>query len=146
MPKYVLKSGFFVSSSSAQIIMCYSSCKSPGFDPSGSLHYGMWLFVPYASAFYLFNTIFILYLSLRSSSMICLYLVPRIPVCDHRRFFLYCYVCTLTEIYMCGSKQWTKAHSWRGLARNRTGALAEQSLGWHDAMRCEDQLGSHPAN
>lgn len=33
-----------------------------------------------------------------------------------------------------------------GFGADRTGALADQVLGWHDAMRCEDQRGSHRAN
>lgn len=89
------------------------------------------------------------YMSLRLSSMISLYLVPRIPVCDHRRLFLSGHICTLTEKYMCGGKNWTKAHSWRGLAR--TERQPWLSRFWDgtmrcDAMRCEDQRGSHPAN
>ena len=66
---------------------------------------------------------------------IIMYLVPRIPVCDHRRLFLSGHICTLTEKYMCGGKNWTKAHSWRGLARTEREPWLSKF--WDGTMRCD---------
>lgn len=107
----------------------------------------MWLFVPYASPIQrgfqeILSTIFAKIspsVLVHVASMISLYLVPRIPVCDHKRLFLSGHICTLTEKYMCGCKNWTKAHSWRGLARTEREPWLSKFC---DAMRRSTRLTS----
>lgn len=122
----------------------------------------MWLFVPYASRF----SRNIIYNICQNRSLITI----SFGICRSLRLSFDNHV--LGSTHPC-LRPWAlvfvwphlyfdwKIHVWwqeldkgsfmAGFGADRTGALAEQILGWHDAMRCdakrcEDQRGSHPAN
>lgn len=85
-----------------------------------------------------------LYRSLPSASMACLDLFPRIAACAHSCLFFSGYLCIFTVWWQELHKRLIHIHG--GLLADRTGALAEQGMARCDAMRCEDQRGSNPAN
>lgn len=110
---------------------------------------------PTLRPYYLFNAIFkksfskhlpksqpyqFLYLSLRSSSMICLYLVPRMAVCLFARIGAYFGLATsvLCLKYTCVvAKTGQRLIHGRVLARTEREPWLSKILGWHDTMRCD---------